>query len=237
MIMRLDKLLKESGFGSRKECRQLVKAGRVFVNQQRAADESAKIHTENDFITVDDQKITYHQHVYLMLNKPAGVISATFDSKQKTVIDLVVEYQHRSLFPFGRLDIDTEGLLILGDDGVLAHQLLSPKHHVEKEYCVVTDKPIPLNLAADFLKGVILEDGYVCKPAILNMEGPNHAKVILLEGKYHQVKRMFQAQGLEVIYLQRIRFHTILLDPDLQLGEYRLLNSEEIARLKSKKTV
>lgn len=232
MIMRLDRLLKESGFGSRKECRQLVKSRRVFVNETQVRDESMHIRVNEDQVTVDGNTITYQQHVYIMLNKPQGVISATLDAQQQTVLDLIPEYKHRSLFPYGRLDIDTEGLLIIGDDGILAHRLLSPKHHVEKEYYVVVDKAIPPHLSKAFLKGVTLEDDYVCQPAILKLEGENKAKVILSEGKFHQVKRMFQAHGLEVVYLQRIRFHTILLDSSLKLGEYRLLNSDEIARLK-----
>lgn len=231
--MRLDKFLKECGYGTRKECRYLARSGRVSINNVVVKEESTKVDIHHDVVTVDGQKAEYHTNLFFMLNKPKGTITATYDNKKRTVLDLIKEHRHRDLFPYGRLDIDTEGLLIIGDDGQLAHRLLSPKHHVEKEYELTTNAPISSDLILKFSSGIVLEDGTKCLPASLQIISDNQARITIVEGKFHQVKRMFQMCGLEVTFLKRIRFHTIVLDPQLLPGQYRLLNYEEIARLRN----
>jgi 16S rRNA pseudouridine516 synthase len=170
-----------------------------------------------------------------MLNKPSGVVSSNYEINKRTVVDLVDEFGYLKLFPIGRLDIDTEGLLIMSNDGELAHKLLSPKNHVEKEYYVEVKKQLKPSDINSFKKGIILDDGYLCLSANLNIIDEYRAYVIIREGKFHQVKRMFNALDNEVTYLKRIRMKNLLLDESLAVGEYRELTNEELQDLKGEK--
>ncbi len=232
-MIRLDKYLADCGCGSRKQCKTIIRQKRVRVNDIFVTKDDQKIDEIHDKVCVDTTLLQYQKNVYILLHKPQGVVSATRDGLHQTVLDLIPEYAHRSLFPLGRLDKDTEGLLLISDDGELAHRLLAPKHHVEKEYYVVLDQDFPQRLVAEFAQGVTLEDGDLCRPASIINFGSNHLNIILHEGKYHQIKRMFAMFDLTVVYLKRIRFQHIILDADLTLGQYRLLTEEEISRLKA----
>ncbi len=229
--MRLDKFLANSGIGSRKEGKELIKQGLVFVNDERIKNSDKNIDEINDVIKIRDKCIEYRKYVYIMLNKPQNVISATEDNKHKTVIDLIKGYDTYNIFPVGRLDIDTEGLLLLTNDGKLSHNLLSPKKHVEKEYFVklkenITD--IDINKVENNIE---LEDGYICKKAKIKRLSKNELNISITEGKFHQVKRMFKAVGNEVIFLKRVRMANILLDKNLKSGEYRELTEDELKGL------
>ena len=229
--MRLDKFLANSGVGSRKEVKELIKQGLVFVNEERIKSSDKNIDENKDIIKVNNKLITYKKHVYIMLNKPKNVISATDDNKHKTVIDLIKGYDTYNIFPVGRLDIDTEGLLILTNDGILSHNLLSPKKHVEKEYLVKLKENINDHNIHKVENSIELEDGYVCKRAKISKISENELTISITEGKFHQVKRMFKAVNNEVIYLKRIRMGNLLLDKNLMLGEYRELSSDELKGL------
>lgn len=233
--MRLDKLLAHSGYGSRKDVKQLLKSDHVMVNNKRAR--SGKIHVDpdQDEIFVNDERIDYEEFVYFLLHKPRGVISATEDVKQKTVLDLLTsEDQEKSPFPVGRLDKDTEGLLLLTNDGKLAHQLLTPKNDVGKTYYALINQEVTEEDQEAFEKGVILDDGYQTKPAnlvILKSGSVSEIELTITEGKFHQVKRMFQAVGKRVLYLKRIAMGNWQLDDRLKKGEYRRLTEDEITYL------
>jgi pseudouridylate synthase len=229
--MRLDKFLANSGVGSRKEVKELIKQGLVFVNEERIKSSDKNIDENKDIIKVNNKLITYKKHVYIMLNKPKNVISATDDNKHKTVIDLIKGYDTYNIFPVGRLDIDTEGLLLLTNDGKLSHNLLSPKKHVEKEYLVKLKENINDHNIHKVENSIELEDGYVCKRAKISKISENELTISITEGKFHQVKRMFKAVNNEVIYLKRIRMGNLLLDKNLMLGEYRELSSDELKGL------
>ena len=229
--MRLDKFLANSGVGSRKEVKELIKQGLVFVNEERIKSSDKNIDENKDIIKVNNKLITYKKHVYIMLNKPKNVISATDDNKHKTVIDLIKGYDTYNIFPVGRLDIDTEGLLLLTNDGKLSHNLLSPKKHVEKEYLVKLKENINDHNIYKVENSIELEDGYVCKRAKISKISENELTISITEGKFHQVKRMFKAVNNEVIYLKRIRMGNLLLDKNLMLGEYRELSSDELKGL------
>ncbi|WP_010096203.1 pseudouridine synthase [Ornithinibacillus scapharcae] len=231
--MRLDKLLSNMGYGSRKDVKLIVKNKRVTVNSKVIKDSGIKVDPNHDAIMVDGIKVEYKPYIYIMMNKPPGVISATEDRVDKTVIDLLTpEFKHYDPFPVGRLDKDTEGLLLITNDGQLAHQLLSPKKDIEKTYYArisgnVTDIDIE-----EFAKGVILEDGYQAKPAklkIIQSGAKSEIEVTITEGKYHQVKRMFEAVGKKVIYLKRLSMGELRLDETLKLGTYRELNEAELS--------
>lgn len=229
--MRLDKFLANSGIGSRKEVKELIKQGLVFVNDERIKNSDKNIDEINDVIKIRDKCIEYRKYVYIMLNKPQNVISSTEDNKHKTVIDLIKGYDTYNIFPVGRLDIDTEGLLLLTNDGKLSHNLLSPKKHVEKEYFVklkenITD--IDINKVENNIE---LEDGYICKKAKIKRLSKNELYISITEGKFHQVKRMFKAVDNEVVFLKRIRMANILLDKNLKSGEYRELTEDELKGL------
>lgn len=237
--MRLDKLLANMGYGSRKDVKELIKKKRVTVNDYLIKDSGMKIDTTSDLVKVDEQVVKYKPFIYLMMNKPPGVISATEDLYDKTVIDLLPpSVQHYRPFPVGRLDKDTEGLLLLTNDGKLAHQLLSPKKDVGKTYYAkisgtVTDEDIEA-----FLEGVILEDGYQTKPAKLSIISSgelSEIEVVLTEGKFHQVKRMFEAVGKKVVYLKRLSMGELKLDNTLKLGDFRELNDKELSYCQSMK--
>lgn len=229
-LERLDKLIASRGEYSRREVKRLVKEGRVLVDGRpaRSADEKADPAT----IMVDGQPLEYTQYTYIMLHKPAGVLSATEDSRKETVLDLLEPpLRRRGLFPVGRLDRDAEGLLLLTNDGPLAHRLLSPKHHVEKEYLAVLDGPVGEEDREAFARGLSLGE-LQCLPAGLTWEeDPTTVLVTLHEGKFHQIKRMFRSRGRTVLYLKRIRMGTLLLDPHLAKGEYRYLSDKELEDL------
>lgn len=229
-LERLDKLIASRGEYSRREVKRLVKEGRVLVDGRPARSADEKVDPAG--ITVDGQPLEYTRYTYIMLHKPAGVLSATEDSRQETVLDLLEPpLRRRGLFPVGRLDRDTEGLLLLTNDGPLAHRLLSPKHHVEKEYLAVLDGPVGEEDKEAFARGLRLGE-LQCLPAGLTWgEDPTQVLVTLHEGKFHQIKRMFQSRGRTVLYLKRIRMGPLLLDPHLGKGEYRYLSEEELADL------
>lgn len=234
--MRLDKLLSNLGFGSRKEVKQLLKSGSVKVNDTVVKD--AKMHVDpfNEIVTLNGERIEYREFVYLMMNKPPGVLSATEDTRDETVIDLLqIEDQVYNPFPVGRLDKDTEGLLLITNDGQLSHRLLSPKKHVPKTYFAVIEGEVTERDIDAFKKGVTLEDGYLTKPGelkILKSGITSDIELTITEGKYHQVKRMFEAVGKRVVYLKRLSMGSLLLDETLELGEYRELTDEEVQMLK-----
>lgn len=227
--MRLDRLLSNAHQGTRSQVKKLVKEGRVKVNGIIAKTSSMQVDENNDHITVDDMQVMYEEHMYLMLNKPAGYISAT-EGNVPTVMDLIYE-DNNGLFPCGRLDKDTEGLLLITNDGPLAHKLLSPKHHVEKEYYVEHD----LIMSDDDIKRLqegIYYNGEMYKPAIVNKINDKACTLTITEGKYHEIKFMFNALGDKVTYLKRLRMKNLVLDETLKPGEYRYLTEEEINDLK-----
>ena len=226
-LERLDKRLAATGKWSRKEARELIRAGRVRVDGAVCRAPEAKVGEEAP-VTVDGVSIGADRPVYLMLHKPAGVVSSTEEPGERTVLDLLgEEYRHMGLFPAGRLDKDTEGLLLLTNDGPLAHRLLSPRHHVDKVYFVETDGVLDETDAEAVRAGVALADGYVCRPGELELIAGNRAYITLREGKYHQVKRMLAALGKPVLWLKRVRFGPLVLDEDLPKGGWRALTEEE----------
>ena len=234
---RIDKILSNLGYGTRKDLKKIVKNGMVQVNGITIKDSAMKVDPEKDKIVINGEEIFYREFIYLMMNKPAGVISATFDNKGETVIDLLeVEHQVFEPFPVGRLDKDTVGLLLLTNDGDLNHRLISPKWKVDKVYFAEINQKVTEEDIEKFKHGITLDDGYRCKEAILEIQKASEegSEIVLTiqEGKFHQVKRMFEAVGKKVTYLKRIEFGTLPLDEDLEEGEYRELTEEEIAILK-----
>lgn len=234
---RIDKILSNLGYGTRKDLKKIVKNGMVQVNGITIKDSAMKVDPEKDKIVINGEEIFYREFIYLMMNKPAGVISATFDNNDETVIDLLeVEHQVFEPFPVGRLDKDTVGLLLLTNDGDLNHRLISPKWKVDKVYFAKIDQKVTQEDIEKFKHGITLDDGYRCKEAILEIQKASEegSEIVLTiqEGKFHQVKRMFEAVGKKVTYLKRIEFGTLPLDEDLEEGEYRELTEEEIAILK-----
>ena len=235
--MRLDKFLKENGICTRSESKKILKSGLVKVNGEVIRNADYKIDEAKDEVIYENKKIEYTKYVYIMLNKPAGYLSATEDYHQNTVLDLVSEYKYKNLFPFGRLDKDSVGLLILSNDGELAHELLSPKKHVEKKYFLRIQGILKEEDIRAFANGITLEDGYVCKSAKLEILSSNEISecyATISEGKFHQLKRMFKMLGKEVIYLKRVSFGNVVLDETLKEGEYRFLTQEEITSLKTR---
>lgn len=214
-------MLANSGIGSRKDIKKLVKAGAVAVNGCVAKKSDAQIDENADEVCVNGERISYRKYIYLMLNKPAGYVSATEDFKYPTVIDLVPdEYRHFDLFPVGRLDIDTEGLLILTNDGTYAHNMLAPKKHVDKTYYARLDASATEDDKKIFADGITIEGGYTCKSADLQITGDGREVLVTIsEGKFHQVKLMFKAVGKRVEYLKRIKFGELALPDDLPIGE------------------
>lgn len=229
---RLDKRLVGTGNWSRKEAKELTKAGRVAVNGQVIRQSDVKVN-EDDLITVDGCPIESSGPVYIMLHKPAGLVSATEDAREETVLSLLPErYQKLGLFPAGRLDKDTEGLLLMTNDGPLAHRLLAPKSHVDKVYYVEVDGVLDGEDCAAVAQGMTLGDGYVCLPGQLEpLEDGRSARITIHEGKYHQIKRMMAARGKPVIYLKRLKFGPLELDPHLPKGGWRALTEAEISAL------
>lgn len=235
---RLDKILANLGYGSRKEVKALCRKGEVVVDGTPVKDSAEKVDPVNSTIEVKGEKINYRKFIYLMMNKPSGVVSATFDNYDETVIDLLdPEYQVFEPFPIGRLDKDTVGLLLITNDGELNHKLIAPKNHVDKVYYAEINKPIDESDIVKFEKGITLDDGYLCMPAKLEVINSNEdgaeVHVTIQEGKFHQVKRMFEAVDKSVVYLRRISFGPLKLDETVEEGNFRELTEEEIELLKN----
>ncbi len=229
--MRLDKFLSETGRASRSEAGKAAKAGRVTVNGSAVRDVSTHIDPEKDIICFDGEEIEYRRFTWIMMNKPAGVLSASNDKKAMTVVDLLPEaYRKAEMFPCGRLDKDTVGLLLITNDGELTHKLLSPKYHAKKRYFVRLSNPYDKSKRIE--QGIMM-DGKLTKPAEIEMVTDTEGYITLTEGKYHQVKRMFEYAGSEVIYLKRVEFGGLFLDDDLAEGEWRLLTPEEEQTLRA----
>ena len=228
-FMRLDKFLSEMGISTRKETAQLAKKGQILVDGEPLRDSSKHIDPEKSRVVFCGREIKYSKYVYVMLNKPEGYVSATEDSRLPVVTELLSEELRRmELFPVGRLDRDTVGLMILTNNGPLAHRLLSPKRHVEKEYYFKCAEPLVLGAEEKFKNNIVLADGYECKSAALIPDADRMGgRIILTEGKYHQIKRMIASLSNKVTFLERIRFSDIGLDRDLKRGEWRLLSDEE----------
>lgn len=230
---RLDKIISATGKKSRREVKDMVRQGRILVDGKAAASADMKIDPEKTQILLDGELLHYEKFTYIMLHKPAGVLSAVEDRKQKTVLDLLpLELQKRGLSPVGRLDKDTEGLLLLTNDGELTHQLLSPKYHVDKVYYARVDGCLEKADIEAFAAGMMLGDGLECLPAGLEILSDSEALVTLHEGKFHQVKRMLAARGKPVLYLKRLQMGTLILDEKLICGTFRFLYPEEIQALR-----
>lgn len=224
------------GVGTRSEVKKMIRSGEVTVDGETVTDGARQIDPESADIFVGGIRLRYRKFIYLMMNKPPGVVSATEDVRERTVLDLLGnEYRPLSPFPVGRLDKDTTGLLLLTNDGQLAHRLLSPKKHVDKTYRAVVDGTVGEAEAERFARGVMLDDGYVTMPAELRVirSSPDRSEVevTIREGKYHQVKRMFAAVGRNVLELQRLSMGPLVLDPQLGPGQYRELNEAELEAL------
>ena len=231
MVLRLDKMLAHCGYGSRKEVKQFIRRGEVLVNGEVIKNDDYKVDSDVDDVIVFDESVSYKEKVYIMLNKPQNVVSATYDPHKETVIDLVSEYASYKIFPVGRLDIDTTGLLLITNDGLLCHKMLAPKSHVDKKYYVEFSGEYKQEYALQFKNGITLEDGYVTLPGNIEYLNDNKAIVTIHEGKFHQVKRMFLALNMEVTYLRRITFGPLSIDENLKEGEYRLLTEQEVSML------
>ena len=234
--MRIDKCLADCGLGTRSEVKSLLKAKRITINGKVVTNGKVQVDPETDEILFDGEKIQYEEFVYIMMNKPKGVVSATEDNLHKTVLDLIDPlYFKRGVFPVGRLDIDTHGLLLLTNDGELAYRLLSPKKHVTKIYQARVDGVMTLEDAATFERGIVLSDGTECMPAQLDIlrtsQDESVVQIHLKEGKFHQVKRMVKACGKTIVDLQRLTMGTLKLDERLALGESRQLTEEELQSL------
>lgn len=233
--MRIDKMLANMGFGTRKEVKKLLKSGAVKVDGVMIKDAKQHVDPEQQIIMVHGEEVEYREFIYLMMNKPQGLLSATEDDRQETVLDILEEEDRVfTPFPVGRLDKDTEGLLLLTNDGQLAHRLLSPKKHVPKTYFAVIKGEVTEDDVIAFRNGVILDDGYVTKPGeleILKSGLTSDIKLTITEGKFHQVKRMFEAVDKKVTYLKRLTMANLHLDETLELGEYRELTDEELEDL------
>ncbi len=224
---RIDKLLVQGGVGSRRDVQKIIRDGRVQINGEICKKSETKVNENSDEIAVDGQAVNCEKYVYIMMNKPAGVVSATVDNRDKTVIDILPrEMKRNGLFPAGRLDKDTEGLLIITNDGDFAHRMLSPKKHVDKTYIAELDKSITEEIVRKFKDGVIFADGTKCLPAKLEI-GESVDKrigiVTICEGKFHQVKKMFEVFGIKVVHLKRISVGQLYLDGNLPIGGCKLM--------------
>lgn len=228
--VRLDKFLSDNSRYSRSEIKKLVKQGKVTVDGVVVKSYDTHISAENSEITVNCEKIAYKKFVYLVMNKPSGVLSASNDKSRKTVVDLVgEEYGHFALFPVGRLDKDTTGILLLTNDGDFAHRVISPKSDIEKSYIATVDAVPPRDLPRRFSEGVVLADGTVCKSAKAEVLDNNRVRIILTEGKYHQIKRMLGTMGLGVNALHRERIGGLTLPNGLNYGEFYELNINDLS--------
>ncbi|MGN1348439.1 MAG: pseudouridine synthase [Acutalibacteraceae bacterium] len=232
---RLDKILSSYFSLSRADTKKMMKKQCVNVNGEAVKAPDIKVDPEKDKITVDGKEVIFKKHIYIMMNKPKGVISASDDKKTETVVDLVPDELYRDgLFPAGRLDKDTTGFVLLTDDGDFAHRILSPRNHVEKTYLALLEKPLTQSDIEHFLSGVELKDGTLCLEAKVRMKEGNTAEVIIHEGKYHQVKRMFAALGNRVLELRRVKIGSLSLDEALGEGECREITNEELLLITQK---
>lgn len=237
--IRLDKYLADMGKGTRTELKEMIRKGRIKVNGEVVKKPETKIRKGEDMILLDNAPVEYVELEYYLLNKPQGVISATEDRRRETVVDLIDEKQRKDLFPVGRLDIDTEGLLLITNDGALAHRLLAPGHHVDKVYEARCEGLVPDEAVQKFRDGMELSDGLSCMPAELEilerkagdpetgMEAESLVSLTLHEGKFHQVKRMMEEVGCPVVHLKRLSMGPLKLDATLKPGEYRKLTDKE----------
>lgn len=238
--LRLDKYLADMGIGTRSEIKEWIRKGRVKLNNSICNKPEVKVIVGIDSVTFDQMMVSYIDKQYIMLYKPAGVVSATNDNVSETVLDLITDIKCKDLFPVGRLDKDTEGLLLLTNDGDLAHQLLSPKKHVDKVYYAKIQGKVTEEDVAIFREGVDIKDEELTMPAILTILSSNEISEITLtlnEGRFHQVKRMFAAVGKEVIYLKRLSMGSLVLDANLKPGEYRELTKQELSELKKEEYI
>lgn len=235
-LMRLDKLISECGLASRKEIKQMIKEGRVSVDDVVAASPEQKLDPQISSVAIDGVRVEYSKFHYYMLNKPKGVLSATDDGKQKTVLDLLTpEMRRMGLFPVGRLDKDTTGLLIITDDGDFAHKVISPKSEIIKVYHAVTEGSVNAADVEAFADGLVLGDGTKCLPAELVPLEDGSSLVKVMEGKYHQVKRMLASRGKPVVELERLSIGDLELDSSLEPGDFRPLTENELCRVLNKK--
>lgn len=229
---RIDKILSNLGYGSRSEIKKYCKQGSVVVNGSEVSNPGTQVDTENDEILFNGEEVVYREYIYLMMNKPDGYISATTDKYDSTVLDLIdVSYLAFEPFPVGRLDKDTEGLLVLTNDGKLSHRVLSPKKHVPKTYYAKIDGIVTEKDVEAFAEGVVLDDGYKTMASqlkILKSDEESEIELTIHEGKFHQVKRMFESVDKKVVYLKRLSMGNLKLDESLELGEYRELTDEEV---------
>ena len=232
--MRIDRFLTSAGFGSRKDVKKIIKDKRVTINDEVCLSEGYHVDNEHDEIKVDEAIVTFNEKVYLMLHKPAGYLSATEDKFEPTVLDLIDSFEGKNLVPVGRLDKDTEGLLIITNDGQLSHYLTSPKKKVEKEYYVELAHDFDLKYLDTIKCEIQINDNEKCLPAKVVYTDGSIIHLVIMEGKYHQVKRMMHACDNEVTYLKRTRIGKLKLDDELQKGEYRHLTEEEIDALVAK---
>jgi len=234
MKIRLDKYLADMSVGTRAEVKKIIKAGRIQVNNAVVKDSSIKINTENDWVLFDKTPVLYIEYEYYMLNKPAGIITAVSDRNEPTVLNLLPDVK-KGIFPVGRLDRDTVGLLLLTNNGELAHRILSPKNHVDKKYYVELSEPLTQEMCRQLKGGVLIGKDVVTAPAeleILDDFGCKRVFLTIHEGRFHQVKRMFSAVGRNVVFLKRVEFGPLKLDENLKYGEYRRLNEKERKLLK-----
>ena len=232
---RLDKIISHAFSLSRTDAKKAIKSGEVCVGGEVIKNVSFK--ADASAVTLNGKSAEYDEHIYIMLNKPAGVVSASQSKMEKTVIDLVPDnLKRKGLFPAGRLDKDTVGFVLITDDGAFAHDILSPKNHIEKTYFLRTDKPIPFSLEESFRQGVTLYDGSECMPADLkiDIDNPDEAIIKIKEGKYHQIKRMFRVNALSLEYLKRTAMGKLELDNSLKEGECKKLSKEDIDKIKEK---
>ena len=234
-LKRIDRILSEQTNYSRKEIKKLVSKGLVLVNECVVRRSDEKYDEDNISIKINGEDVSVNKHFYLLLNKPKGYVSATVSDSDKTVIDLIPnKYKTRTLFPAGRLDKDTTGLMLITDDGVFAHNILSPKKHIKKIYEVVIDKDVSDEMINGFKDGVKLNDGE-CKSALLEKVDTNKCLVTLTEGRYHQIKRMFGCYKAKVLELKRICMGELSLPTNLAVGEVREVSDEELIKIQSKK--
>ena len=235
MAMRLDKYLADMGLGTRSEIKKAVRSGRVTVDGRTVTDPGTKVGPE-DAVLFDGTAVTYEPYVYYMLHKPAGVISASEDRRERTCVDLIDETRRRDLFPVGRLDRDTEGLLLITNDGDLCHRLLTPSRHVDKVYFARVSGRVTGEDVRGFADGLQVDADFRAMPAqlrILRSDSVSEVEIVIREGKFHQIKRMFRAVGKEVLYLKRLSMGSLTLDPALQPGTWRRLTAEELAELRN----
>lgn len=234
--IRLDKFLADAGQGTRSEVKIKINQGKIRVNGQVIKKNDHKLVPDVDRVEIDGKAVTFHRFQYYMLNKPKGVVSATKDGRDKTVIELITEDKRRDLFPVGRLDKDTEGLLLITNDGALANKLLSPGKHVDKCYYAEVEGKVTKDTVKCFAEGLDIGDDKATLPATLIIEESGDVskiRITITEGRYHQIKRMFEAVGMKVLYLKRLSMGSLELDPHLNLGEYRMLTEKELDKLKA----